>query len=902
MSEHKIIDGVPVVWYERETVGCRLTCDCLMIVQLIVKRAREEFRSGKTRQYEFRKQQLQQFILLFEDHEEEIIEALHKDLHKPRLEAIISEIFLVKNDAITAVNNLKDWMKPEYTETGLLNKMDTSMIISEPLGVALIIGAWNYPIQVTLLPLVGAIAAGNCAVVKPSEVASATAELIKRLLPKYLDRDCYPVVLGGVKETQDLLQLKFDKMFYTGGSAVGKLVMEAAAKNLTRVTLELGGKSPCYVDDECDLATVANRIAWGKFSNSGQTCVAPDYVLCSPGIQAKLIKHLKETIYEFYGEDPRDSADYGRIINDRHFHICILIGREPTDNSNYQCAPAIFQRSGGYLQQLSAKTSLRRSADWLLSIFGPILPIVSVDNVHDAVEFINDSFVLSHPIPIASHPIPSLSHPIPIASHPIPSLSHPIPIASHPIPSLSHPMPIASHPIPSLSHPIPIAPHPIPSLSHPIHIASHPIPSLSHPIPIASRPIPSLSHPIPIASHPIPSLSHPIPIASHPIASLSHPIHIASHPIPSLSHPIPIASRPIPSLSHPIPIASHPIPSLSHPIPIASRPIASLSHPIHIASHPIPSLSHPIPIASRPIPFLSHPIPIASHPIPSLYCIPSHPYCIPSYSIPISSHPYCIPSYSIPISSHAYCIPSYCIPISSHPYCIPSYSIPISSHPIPIASRPIPSLSHPIPIASRPIPSLSHPIPIASRPIPSYLIPSLLHPILFHPYLIPSLLHPFIQLCHLRDKPLALYIFSSNKDNIKYIMENTSSGGFCANDTVVHAAVEALPFGGVGGSGMGAYHGKHSFDSFSHKKGCLLKNLSLESMNAIRYPPYKEQNINWLRFLIVKSVKKEGIAYVPLMLLGVVCALLFKVRIASVSCSNVEETKGEEGGEKGREK
>ncbi|XP_020900129.1 aldehyde dehydrogenase family 3 member B1 isoform X1 [Exaiptasia diaphana] len=460
---------------------------------MVVKTAREIFRTGRSREYEFRKQQLQSLVAFFENHEDAILEALHKDLHKPRFEGLIGEVFMVKNDAVTALNNLEDWMKPEYTEKGLLNKMDTCMIRSEPLGVALIIGAWNYPIQVTLLPLVGAIAAGNCAVIKPSEVASATADLIKTLLPKYLDEDCYPVVLGGVEETQELLKQKYDKIFYTGGGAVGRLVMEAAAKNLTRVTLELGGKSPCYIDDECDLAVVANRLAWGKFSNSGQTCVAPDYVLCSPGIQAKLIKHLKETLFEFYGEDARDSSNFGRIINDRHFqrlkkllsHGECVIGGE-TDEKDRFISPTVL-------------TGIKPSDPVMESeIFGPILPILNVNSLDEAVEFIND-----------------------------------------------------------------------------------------------------------------------------------------------------------------------------------------------------------------------------------------------------------------------------------------------------------------------------------------------------------------------RDKPLALYIFSTNKEKINYIMENTSSGGFCANDTVIQAAVESLPFGGVGGSGMGAYHGKHSFDVFSHKKGCLVKSLCMESMNAVRYPPYTEQNTRWIRFLVVKYVKKR---------------------------------------------
>ncbi|XP_067047093.1 aldehyde dehydrogenase family 3 member A2-like [Acropora muricata] len=191
--------------------------------------------------------------------------------------------------------------------------MDACFTVSEPLEVTLIIGPWNYPIQLTILPLVGAIAAGNCAVVKPSEVAPAAAEILERLLHQYLDQDCYSVITGGVNEAQYLLKkCKFDTISYTGGSAVGRIVMEAAAKNLTKVILELGGKSPCYVDKDSDLEVSAKRIAYGKFTNAGQICVAPDYVLCHSDIQKELIDFLKETVLDFYGE-VRLGSEYGWI-------------------------------------------------------------------------------------------------------------------------------------------------------------------------------------------------------------------------------------------------------------------------------------------------------------------------------------------------------------------------------------------------------------------------------------------------------------------------------------------------------------------------------------------------------------------------------------------------------------
>jgi len=479
------------------------------------KKVKDAFRSGKTRDVEFRRDQLRKLLKLLEDNEDAIAQAVAKDLHKPRVEALIAEFLMVKNDIVYALNSLSEWVKPETPEVPLINKVDTCFTISEPLGVALIIGAWNYPIQLTLLPLTGAIAAGNCAIIKPSEVSAAAAELLAELIPKYLDQDCYTVINGGVEETQYLLnKCKFDKIFYTGGSAVGKLVMEAASKNLARVTLELGGKSPCYIDKDSDLETAAKRIAWGKFANAGQTCVAPDYVLCHPDIQEELIKRFKETLFDFYGEDPKDSPDYGRIINEKHFNRLkglmgsgtIVIGGE-TDESEKYIAPTVI-------------TGVKPTDPLMENeVFGPLLPIVNVEGLEEAIEFIND-----------------------------------------------------------------------------------------------------------------------------------------------------------------------------------------------------------------------------------------------------------------------------------------------------------------------------------------------------------------------RDKPLALYIFSNDKSKVDRMISNTSSGGFLANDTVVHAGVTTLPFGGVGGSGMGSYHGKYSFDTFSHKKGCVVKKQGMESLNSIRYPPYEEKRFAWIRWLVeTKEQSFNNLSDLPPLLVSIPVALIRKL-------------------------
>jgi acyl-CoA reductase-like NAD-dependent aldehyde dehydrogenase len=258
--------------------------------------------------------------------------------------------------------------------------------VAEPYGVALIIAPWNYPIQLSLLPLVGAIAAGNACVLKPSECAVTCSNLLAELIPRYLDNECYPVVTGGVSVSKAVLRERYDYIFYTGNSQVGKIVMEHAAKNLTPVTLELGGKSPTIIADDADLKVAAQRIIWGKFLNAGQTCIAPDYVLCPPGKVDQFVEYCKQTAAKYYGEDPKLSSDYGRIINDRHFQRVmgllsrskgrVVMGGE-SDISQRYIAPTV-------VAGVTAEDSLMEE-----EIFGPLLPIISVDSVDDAIAFVN---------------------------------------------------------------------------------------------------------------------------------------------------------------------------------------------------------------------------------------------------------------------------------------------------------------------------------------------------------------------------------------------------------------------------------------------------------------------------------------------------------------------------------
>merc|ERR1711942_573850 len=284
-----------------------------------VNALRASYLGGKLRTLEARRTQLMQFVDMLQDNRELWLDALKKDLHKPAFETDLTELMFTLNEAKHAYNELDSWMKPEKVKRGLLFAMDDAYIRREPFGVSLIMGAWNYPLQLILGPLVGAIAAGNCAVLKPSELSPATAELVKALVPSYLDPQCFAVICGGIPETTDLLKIRFDHIFYTGSPMVGKIVMAAASKYLTPVTLELGGKSPVFVDSDVDLYRAARSICWGKYMNCGQTCISPDYVMCTPETRDKLVEQVKKVVGEFYEDDAKKHPDYCRIVNQRHF-------------------------------------------------------------------------------------------------------------------------------------------------------------------------------------------------------------------------------------------------------------------------------------------------------------------------------------------------------------------------------------------------------------------------------------------------------------------------------------------------------------------------------------------------------------------------------------------------------
>jgi aldehyde dehydrogenase (NAD+) len=351
----------------------------------VVERLRASFASGRTRPLQFRLRQLAALARMLEDCESQICEAIRKDLGRSDIETRIVETHLLRREIQFAQKRLAKWIKPERVRAPLLLWPSSARIHREPFGVVLIIGPWNYPLQLVLAPLVGALAAGNCAVIKPSELAPATSSFLAATLPRYLDPECVQVVEGGPAESEALLAERWDYIFYTGNPRIGRIVMEAAAKHLTPVTLELGGKSPCIVDRSANLKVAARRIVWGKLMNAGQVCIAPDYVLADEAVEGDLLKHLAAAIREFYGDDPRRSADYSRIVSVRHFKRLmrllegagdIYLGGESREDELY-IAPTILTKTPADAPVMNEE------------IFGPILPVLSVKSVDEAIAFIS---------------------------------------------------------------------------------------------------------------------------------------------------------------------------------------------------------------------------------------------------------------------------------------------------------------------------------------------------------------------------------------------------------------------------------------------------------------------------------------------------------------------------------
>ena len=350
----------------------------------LVQKQRDFFLSGATKPIEFRLDALRKLRDAMKAHEKEILAAVYADLRKAEVDAYATELAGVYNEIKVAIANVRDWAAREKVTTPIFMTPAKSYIYKEPYGVTLIIAPWNYPVQLVMLPLVGAIAAGNTAIVKPSELSSNSAAIIYKVLGETFPEEYIRVVQGGIEETQALLARQFDYIFFTGSVPVGKVVMEAAAKNLTPLTLELGGKSPVIVHESADLPTAASRIAWGKFMNAGQTCIAPDYVVVHESVSDDFLKELVSAIRKFYGDDASVHPRFCRIINDRHFtRLEALI--DP-DKLAYGGKTEAARK---YIEP-----TLLYPVDWdhtsmADEIFGPILPIITYTNLDDVIYRIN---------------------------------------------------------------------------------------------------------------------------------------------------------------------------------------------------------------------------------------------------------------------------------------------------------------------------------------------------------------------------------------------------------------------------------------------------------------------------------------------------------------------------------
>jgi aldehyde dehydrogenase (NAD+) len=360
-------------------------------VSSIVDQQREFFLSGATRDLSFRIEQLRKLRSMFRKYQEQMMTAAGEDLGKPRFETFISEISLMFGEVEYAINNIKCWMTPKEVSTPPVFIGSKGSIYPEPYGVSLILSAWNYPFMLIFSPLVGSVAAGNCTVLKPSEVAENSSHLISQMIADTFDPRYISVIEGGMEVNRPLMEEEFDYIFFTGSGMVGREWMRAAANHLTPVTLELGGKSPCIVDRDVRLDVAAERITWGKFLNAGQTCIAPDYLLVHEDIKEQLLDRIVHYLRSFYGKNPAESHSYARIVSERHFDRISrlltsghIVAGGDTNRADLYIGPTV-------IDDLSWDSPIMQE-----EIFGPVFPVFSFSTLEEAI-----SVVKGRPRPLA---------------------------------------------------------------------------------------------------------------------------------------------------------------------------------------------------------------------------------------------------------------------------------------------------------------------------------------------------------------------------------------------------------------------------------------------------------------------------------------------------------------------
>ncbi|MBE2247252.1 MAG: aldehyde dehydrogenase [Candidatus Competibacteraceae bacterium] len=349
----------------------------------LLKLQRAFFDSGKTRDISFRISQIKKLHELVNSHQQALMDALQKDLHKPAYESLMTELGPFYSEVRHFIRHIRDWSLPETVATSLFNTPGSSQIIREPYGNVMVIAPWNYPFLLTFSPLLGAMAAGNCVILKPSEHAPHTSAVMAHIINKHFDSSYIHLIEGGIEETQALLAERWDYIFFTGGPEIGKIIYQSAAQHLTPVTLELGGKSPCIVHKDANLKLAAKRIAWGKWINSGQTCLAPDYLFVHEDVKNTFVQQIKEAIHAHYGSNPLQSQDYGKIINRRHYERLksYLTNGNIIEGGNYddehlRIEPTIIENPATDSPVMQEE------------IFGPILPLYTYSNLEDVLTFI----------------------------------------------------------------------------------------------------------------------------------------------------------------------------------------------------------------------------------------------------------------------------------------------------------------------------------------------------------------------------------------------------------------------------------------------------------------------------------------------------------------------------------
>jgi len=353
-------------------------------IENLLKKQRNFFNTQQTKSIDFRINSLKKLKSEIKKREKDIFNALYNDFRKAEFEAALSETEIVNSELNLILKNLIRWSKPKKVRSSMLNFPSSDYIYKDPYGTVLIIAPWNYPYQLALMPLIGAIAAGNTVILKPSELTPHTSEILQEIIDTIFNEEHVALIQGGVTIAQELLSRRWDYIFFTGSVAVGRIVAKAAAEYLTPVTLELGGKSPCIIDETANLKLAARRLVWGKYLNGGQTCIAPDYILISAQVKDKFISYFKDEIKNAYGDDPQKSEDYPRIINNKNFTrlknmlegVKIIVGGK-TDEIDLYIEPTV-------IDEPSLDSQIMKD-----EIFGPLLPIISYNNIEDIDKLIS---------------------------------------------------------------------------------------------------------------------------------------------------------------------------------------------------------------------------------------------------------------------------------------------------------------------------------------------------------------------------------------------------------------------------------------------------------------------------------------------------------------------------------